>query len=186
MSKLLSNDSADQVSKLLKTHPVDRPRELPPPRDLWVRGTGTGSPWDPGGDPGGTAVGSPVSSTYETYYTKCYSFECWRTGDATIAMEPGDVFWGPLTWVEWASITSATPTPAVNSSDAYVWLEIAVDTPSATMVVGSKSAMQNALDATEQLTKTVCPLAMTVWTDGVITKVKNLQCGDVKIFRAAG
>jgi len=46
--------------------------------------------------------------------------------------------------------------------------------------------MLAALDAAEQLTKCVVPLVETVWADGVITKVKNLQCGDAKIFRAAG
>jgi hypothetical protein len=179
MGKILSDRTADVVARMVGVNRVDRSRESPGPRDLWVRGTSTATdptdPEVPGGDANAGAIGH------------CYSFEAWSNeAHDGIIMEEGDVFLGPLTWVEWASITSASTTPTVSSTNTHVWLEIDVATPAAAMVVGSKADMQAALDATEQLTKTVCPLVATTWSAGVIVKVKGLQCGDVKLFRAAG
>jgi len=105
-----------------------------------------------------------------------------------IVMEPGDVILGPMTWVHWAGITGASTTPAVSSTDTCVWLEVVITKGSeaATMKVGSRSAMENSLDSTEQETTEVVPLVETTWTNDLVTKVKNLQCGDAKISRGAG
>jgi len=118
-----------------------------------------------------------------------FSFRGW-IDDATTAlnMETGDVVLGPMTWIHWSDITGHDTTPAVNSTDVCVWLEVTITKGSeaATMQVGSRSAMESALDSTEQETTEVVPIIETTWTDGVLTKVKNLQCGDVKISRGAG
>jgi hypothetical protein len=91
-----------------------------------------------------------------------------------------------MTVIHWADISGYDTTPDVSSGAPCVWLEVDVATTAAVMVVGTRAGMEDALDETEQLTKCVVPLVETVWADGVISKVRNLQCGDVKIFRAAG
>jgi hypothetical protein len=125
-----------------------------------------------------------------------YSFEAFANDDLDgIVMETGDIYLGPLTWILWADIDGVTTTPTVSATDTHVWLEVRQDTGTSTgsigagyawMKYGTKAAMLAALDAGEQMVKCVVPLVETVWAAGVITKVKNLQCGDSKIFRAAG
>jgi hypothetical protein len=100
-----------------------------------------------------------------------------------ITIEEGDVVLGPMTWVEWASITSATTTPAVSSTDTHVWLEVNVVANTAIMVVGTKAAMMAALTSTEDDTIMVYPLIGTTWASGKITKAKRLL--DAIIPRAA-
>jgi len=127
---------------------------------------------------------------------RVYSFECYSNATFDgIIMEPGDIYLGPLAFILWDDIDGKDTTPSVSATDTHVWLEVRQDTEELTgsigpgyawLKYGAKSAMLAALDATEQLTKCVVPLVETVWADGVITKVKNLQCGDAKIFRAAG
>ena len=116
-----------------------------------------------------------------------YAFRARRNAERDgVTMEPGDVWLGPMTVIHWADISGYDTTPDVSSGAPCVWLEVDVATTAAVMVVGTRAGMEDALDETEQLTKCVVPLVETVWADGVISKVRNLQCGDVKIFRAAG
>jgi len=101
-----------------------------------------------------------------------------------IEIETGDVVLGPMKWIEWGSITDASTTPSVSSTNTHVWLEINVATPSASMVVGSKADMMAALDSTEDDNTMVYPLVETTWESGKITKAKRLL--DAIIPRAAG
>ncbi len=121
----------------------------------------------------------------------CYAFEAWANNAKTgILLEPGDIMFGPgcpsSLWIEWGSISGASQTPAVSSSDPYVWLEINVSALTASMAVGSKAEMQGAITGATLQTTMIWPLVVTTWAGGVITKVKNLQCGNVVISRAAG
>jgi len=150
---------------------------------------------------GGGSAGQPPTDPRKaggeaTVLGHTYSFEAFANdGLNGIVMEPGDIYLGPLTWILWADIDGFTTTPAVSATDTHVWLEVRQDTEELTgsigagyawMKYGAKAAMLAALDSTERYTKCVVPLIETIWAAGVITKVKNLQCGDAKIFRAAG
>lgn len=99
-----------------------------------------------------------------------------------ITIEEGDVVLGPGTWIEWASITGKTTTPAVTSTNTHVWLEINVVTPSASMVVGTKAAMMAAM--TSSVTTMAYPLIGTTWSGATITSAKRLL--EAVIPRAAG
>lgn len=134
---------------------------------------------------GGHERGAILRDEYSMVQAIAASF--WPTINAArtgIVIEEGDVMLGALAWVEWASITAATTTPAVSATDTHVWLEINVVTPAATMVVGSKAAMKAALDSTEDDSTMVYPLIGTTWADGKITKAKRLL--DAIIPRASG
>ena len=123
-----------------------------------------------------------------------FSFLCkidpFETG---IIMEPGDVIFepgdngeSPSQWIPWVSITGYTITPAVTSTDVCAWLSINVEALSAEMMVGSESAMKAyiaGLSSEDKKITTMRPLVITEWTDGKISKIKNLQCGDVIISR---
>jgi hypothetical protein len=98
-------------------------------------------------------------------------------------MESGDVRFGPDTLVSWASFTGENTTITCTSSPWYVWLVIDVASESVTW---NEGAAVTALDSTEKLTKINVPLVKITLTDGVITEIKHLYCGDVLISRAAG
>lgn len=144
----------------------------------------------PGDDPRGAAIDSVIPDTTTGYYLKSYSFETWKTSDTTIEMEPGDIWLGPATVIHWTDISGYDTTPAVTSTDTCLWLEINVDAETALLAPpGTRNEMENGdshLDASELLNTMIVPLVETTWAGGVITAVKNLQCGDVKISRAAG
>lgn len=156
--------------------------------DKIVAGTGiTVTPLDDGANETLEIAGETLTGPDVHNADRVYSFESWANGDLDgIVMEPGDVWLGPLTVIHWASFTGATTTPPVSSTDTCVWLEVSVVAGSEAVVFqyGSRAAMEAALDATEQQTKLVVPLVETFWSGTEITKVKNLQCGDVVIARA--
>lgn len=143
-------------------------------------------PYYPSTDAADILIGNKLINNInngEQGYGANYSFRAFINDSGYLQIETGDVWMGPLTVIEWASITSATINPNVSSTDTHLWLEIDVSNESAVMVYGSKTAMKSALDSNEQRTKLVCPLVETTWTGTVLTKVKNLQCGDVLIPR---
>lgn len=139
-------------------------------------------------NPDGIVVNPFLVSSLTGGILTCFSFQAQQAGPTGIELEPGDIWLGPLTVIHWADIIDSTTTPAVSATDTCVWLEIDVtaDSEAAVMAVGSRSDMEAALTSTEQLTKMVVTLVETTWSDGEITKVKNLHCGDVLIPRAAG
>lgn len=114
-----------------------------------------------------------------------YSFEAWATSDAdtTLNMIAGDVWLGPDTVIHWGDISGASTTPSVSSTNTCVWLEIDLSaaTPTAIMYTGTRADMEEGPDDDTTL---VVPLVETTWTDGAISAVKNLHCGDVCISRA--
>lgn len=156
--------------------------------DKIVAGTGiTVTPLDDGANETLEIAGETLTGPDVHNADRVYSFESWANEDLDgIVMEPGDVWLGPSTVIHWASFTGKTTTPPVSSTDTCVWLEVSVVARREAVVFqyGSRSAMKLALDATEQQTKLVVPLVETFWSGTKITKVKNLQCGDVVIARA--
>lgn len=123
-----------------------------------------------------------------------YAFECFPNETGTgIIMEPGDVMFepgdngvSPSEWIDFASITGSSTTPAVSSTDVCVWLAIDVEALTATMMKGSEAAMKGYVASLSESAKkhtTMRPLVKTEWADGVIKRVKNLQCGNVIISR---
>lgn len=140
-----------------------------------------------------------------------YSFGAWATDNTTINMNPGDVWFGSMSFVHWADILNASETPLVTWENTCVWLVVNLLIPETSygdlgsgyveMFVGPRSGgpsgtnMEDCLDETERRNMMVVPLVETTWEnvadpgdppDYVLTNVKELHPGDVLIPRAAG
>jgi len=117
-----------------------------------------------------------------------FSFKATKTSSTAISVLAGDVWLGPMTVVHWgdAAFTGESLTYTGLTTSTCIWLEIDVATPAVVMTSGTRTDMESALNATEQLTKMVWPLIEVTCAASVITAVKNLQCGDVVVPRAAG
>ena len=159
----------------------------------WITGPPEHLPPMSGGGVDSTVNISNVK--YETSSTSgighLYAFECFpNTTKDGIVMEPGDVVFAPgcpdSKWIDWSSISGTKP-PPVTESYNFAWLEIDVKSPySASMNVGSSGMMRAAVTGDDLNHKMIWPLVETSWADGLITRVKNLQCGNVVISRVAG
>lgn len=144
---------------------------------------GAGDPTDPRA-PGGTASVLGHIHAFESYANSAKNGIVMEPGD--VMFEPGDNGVSPSEWLNWAGITNASTTPAVSSTDVCVWLSIDITALSAEMMVGTESEMKGYIAGLSEADKkhtTMRPLVKTEWADGVITRVKNLQCGDVIISR---
>jgi hypothetical protein len=129
-----------------------------------------------------------------------FSFKATKTTDLTATMLEGGITLGPFTRIEWASITSASTTIAVDDATATWWVWLAIDvrddgtnSPAATWCEGDISTYwSSTVTDDEKKYTTLVPLVYITasnkatggdpanWT---IDEVKNLQCGDVYIPR---
>ena len=70
---------------------------------------------------------------------RVWAFACWPNRDLNgIVMEPGDVWFGPISVTHWDDIDGASTTPGVTSGYPCAWLEVHVNTLDVSMVVGTK------------------------------------------------
>lgn len=128
---------------------------------------------------------------YGTDWTaKAYEFEGFaneaRTG---ITLEPGMVRddRGP-TWYEFTEITNYDTAPAAVASDKpFLWVVFdmtGVSSP-ATMTAGTQAEMEAAISTADKYKKVIFPILATEWTGARLDKIRNMQCGTIKVSRGA-
>lgn len=109
----------------------------------------------------------------------------WTPGIDAIEIVPGDLLTGAQTWIQWGSITGATTTPALTSTNVCCWVEENVTAGTAEMVVGKWLAVPEGSgmakpftttgDPSEADQKVLHPIVKTTWTSGHITAVEPMH-----------